>query len=267
MQPETMDPKPETESWRSRINERWNSMPSAARLYNAGWLSALTGVGIVAAAGPSRVVDIIFLTGMACCAIGLLVEAYLWYVQRLDRKIIITAYSIIAVAAWPAATGITSSALAKGIGQDPSYFENSVLLLTPLSFIPIVAILVAAFGTLFMPIAAFFAVKQLARKSQKHSPLFLGRLLGYLFIVMIATQAISSMSPYDALMHRASTYAAYFFDMHQEPSCSSSSSDRIVRLNDDLVIVGRPIDSGVHFQRIPCRLEAEPKPLPFAKET
>ncbi|MEG3791256.1 hypothetical protein V1318_14090 [Lysobacter sp. CCNWLW3] len=244
-----------------RLRAWWGGMAGPARLYCAGWVLAVAGVVVMAVHGVDFVSDVVFMTGMACCAIGFVVDTYLWGVRRLNPHLMKVVSSILGVMAATAAAGGSAWTVSEATSQDPSHFKTTITFLTPLSFMPILGLAVIVCGIVAMPLFLSLAGTKLAtQKAGGGAWMFFARMLGYLFLLLLASWAASSS--YGTVMRPLAARAAYSLDMHRDPSCSTAENDRITRINNDLVIVGRLTSDGPKFLRKACALVAQAEELP-----
>lgn len=243
-----------------RLRAWWGSMAGPARLYCGGWALAVAGFVVMMVHGMGVISDVVFMTGMACCAIGFVVDAYLWGLQRLNPHLMKVVSSVLGVMAAAAAAGDSAWTVSEATGQDPAHFKTTIAFLTPLSFMPILGAAALLCGILAMPL--FFSLAGTKLLTEKHGGawIFFARMLGYLFLLILASWATSSS--YGMLMRPLAARVAYGLDMHKDASCSAVSKDRVMRINDDLVILGRLTDDGPKFLRKACTLSAQAGDLP-----
>ncbi|MFK3648014.1 hypothetical protein ACI2IY_06190 [Lysobacter enzymogenes] len=244
-----------------RLRAWWDSMAAPARLYCGGWALAVAGVAVMAVHGIDVISDVVFMTGMACCAIGFVVDTYLWGVRRLNPHLMKVVSSILGVMAAATAAGGSAWTVAEATGQDPSHFKTTIAFLTPLSFMPVLGLAVMVCGIIALPLLLSVAgTKLVTRKAGGGAWMFFARMLGYLFLLLLASWAASSS--YGAVTRPLAARAAYSLDMHRDPGCSAVENDRVMRINDDLVIVGRLTNDGPKFLRKACPLVAQAEELP-----
>lgn len=257
----TMEDDPQVSPLRfPRLRAWWGGMAGPARLYCGGWALTVVGVAVMAVHGIDAISDVIFMTGMACCAVGFVVDAYLWGLQRLNSHLMKVVSSVMGVMAAAAAAGGSAWTVSKATGQDPSHFKTTIAFLTPLSFLPILGLAALVCGILALPLLFSLTGTKLLIEKQGRAWIFFARMLGYLFLLLLASWATSSS--YGVAMRPLVARVAYSLDMHQDPSCSAVDGDRVTRINDDLVIVGRLTEDGPKFLRRACTLTAQAGELP-----
>jgi hypothetical protein len=247
----------------SKAQAGWSGLNHSGRLYFGGWVVVLVGLALIITLKANTLTDVVFMTGMACCAMGIVVDLYTWGAQRLNRPLMKLVYSVLGIMATAMAAGGSAWTISEATGQDPSHFKTTIAFLTPLSFVPLFGLAVTLVGLIALPVLFLLAMGSLAiqDKSVTTWKLF-AQMLGYLFILLLGVEAISSRSPYDALVHPLAAHAAFSLDMHSDPSCAPLQGDRVIRLNDTLIIVARLTEQGPRFLRKPCPLTAEAGELP-----
>jgi hypothetical protein len=88
-----------------------------------------------------------------------------------------------------------------------------------------------------------------------------GRFLAILLYASAASHLVQPDSWLDPRFPRLAAWSATVLDMHPDANCSSNPEDRIVRVNDYLVVVSRETPTGYKFFRADCALIAQ-KPFP-----
>lgn len=252
-----------------RASKRWSSFPSAARLYLVGLLIFAAGFALSFFQPKGLAVNWAFTTAMICLGAGFLREGYGWAVLRKDYPLVKLAGGVLTVMAAAVATGGAAITIADATGQDPSNFKSSIALLAPLSFVPILAIVVMLVGFFSLPIILLLSAGKHALKKQGddgfEALLLIARILGSVALIAGAGQLLSPSTRVDDGLKWIAAYSAYMLDMHTDQNCSTVPGDRITRLNDNLVILGRITDEGPRFARVSCALAPEATVLPPPK--
>lgn len=205
-------------------------------------------------------------------AAGFLREAYVWILPKLQLplvKLLVAAGSVTAAAA---ATGVSRMAVNEATGQDPAAFATTVAFLVPISFVPVLAALIAIAGVFVIPGTILGSLGKAMITWSKPADLdvilSLARIIGCLAVITSAASVLSAKSVLFPTMEWLAGHSALMFDLQPNKFCSEFKEDRVLRLNDSLVIVGRVTDDGVQFVRRACPLSAEDtvlRPPEFAK--
>ena len=138
--------------------------------------------------------DVVFMTGMACCAMGIAVDLYTWGAQRLNRPLMKLVYSVLGIMATAMAAGGSAWTISEATGQDPSHFKTTIAFLTPLSFVPLFGLAVTLVGLIAVPALFLLAMGSLViqDKSVTTWKLF-AQMLGYLFVLKPSHRAATTM--------------------------------------------------------------------------
>ncbi|MDX3933738.1 MAG: hypothetical protein QHC77_17545 [Stenotrophomonas sp.] len=202
--------------------------------------------------------DVATYAGCALLASAFLTECYYWTVERLNYPLMKLAITVLGVVALAAAAGVSKITVNDATGQDPSYFTSAVALLVPLSFVPVAAALVIVLGTFGVIIGLIWGLAKLGTTSSKVRDLdlviTLTRIFSGFVIVTIAGALLSSSSFIYPSMRWVASHSALFFDMYEGAGCSADTRDRVGRVNDDIVVIGRMTISGPQFMRVSCPL-------------
>lgn len=257
--------------YRDQILRKWADLPSVARIYVVGLFVFAFGMVLVLVHADGLIINWAITAAMICLGIGFIREGYDWTVLRKDYPIFKITSGVLAVMAAAVATGASAITLADATGQDPGNFKSSIALLAPLAFVPVLALVAMVVSFCSLPLVLFFSLgKHFAAKEKNDNFLVLlmiSRLLGFIALVAGAGQLLNPSTGLDAGLKKIAAYSAYLLDMHADPICSAIPGDRIVRLNDNLVIVGRITNDGPRFVRRSCGLAPEVTALPPPKSS
>ena len=244
-----------------RVQQWWSSLDNVKQLYVAGMIMAGLFVATIAASGIGLPADVLLMTAITITAIAFVIESYRWLVAALEAPLAKWLTGVAGVMAAAVATGAASATLAVATGQDPNAFKTATAFLAPLSFIPILAMLIIAGGLLWLPffVIGMLAKHSLARGKPKDFDMLLSfaRIVGLTGIAAAAGQLISPPTRINEGLETAARYSAFFLDMVPDRTCAPIEGDRVARINDSLVIVGRMTDDGLQFVRKDCAISAE----------
>lgn len=262
MEQETASP---FDGWRLRIAGWYSRLRPTAWGYVFATFCSLIGMAIFLWEPQSGISSA--LSHLAFFVFGLvfLREAYVWLLPKLELplvKLLIAAAGVMAAAA---ATGISRMAVNDATGQDPSHFGTTVALLVPLSFAPVLAALVTVSGFVIIPGTLLWGLLKALLTWSKPTDLDIllsvARMFGCIVVVVAAASLLTPSSFLFPSLRWLASHSAYLFDFQPNPACGPVESDRVLRLNDDLVIIARMTADGPQFVRRECSLLAESTPL------
>lgn len=244
-----------------RMQQWWSSLDNVKQLYVAGMIMAGLFVATIPIAGIGLLSDVFLTTATTTAAIAFVIEGYRWLVAKLEAPLAKWLIGIAGVMAAALATGAASSTLAVATGQDPSAFKTATAFLAPLSFIPILATLIIAGGLLVL---IFYFTGSLAKHSLSRAKLrgfdvllSFARGIGIIGVASAASQVISPPMQFNDGLEAAARYSAFFLDMVPDRTCAPTAGDRVVRINDNLVVIGRLTEDGLQFVRRECAVTAQ----------
>lgn len=243
----------------------WKERSGVHKLYLWASAIALAGVILFMWNPESDAAGILGRVGFTMFALAYLREAYLWTLPKLELPLVKLAIAALGVMAAAAATGVSRMAVNDATGQDPAHFATTVTLLVPISFVPVVAATVSVGGIIVALVTIFWTLLRSLWTWTKPADLdlLLGgvRVFSCLVIIGAAASLLKSSSPLFPTMSSLASYSAYLFDAQPNSVCSPTQEDRVLRLNDELVIVARTTVDGLQFVRRACALAAEETPL------
>ncbi|MEB1661119.1 hypothetical protein VDR28_22060, partial [Xanthomonas campestris pv. campestris] len=78
------------------------------------------------------------------------------------------------------------------------------------------------------------------------------------FVVLFGASALSNnQSVVYPAMRWVAAYSAFFLDLQQDSACAPLEGDKVARINDSLILVGRLTEAGPQFVRRTCALTPE----------
>lgn len=246
---------------RDRMQQWWTSLDNTKQLYLAGMIMAGLFVGAIAIAGISLPGDILLMTSVTVIGIAFVMEFYHWLVTKLEVPLAKWLTGVVTVMAAAIATGAASSTLATATGQDPVIFKTSTAFLAPLAFVPIFAtlIMIGAFFALPIFILREFAKHGLTVGKPKEFDMLLSvaRAIGLVVVASAAAQLVSPATRLNEGLEITARYGAFFLDMVPDRTCAPTVGDRVARINDSLVVIGRLTNDGLQFVRTECAIAAQ----------
>jgi hypothetical protein len=246
---------------RDLFEKWWSPLDNAKQLYVAGMVLLGLCVGVGTATDYGILASVLFMTSVVSIGVAFVIEGYRWLVATLEAHLAKWMTGVVGVMAAALATGAAASTLATATGQDPTAFTTAIAFLAPLSFVPIIAILVMVGGLLGVPLFVIGSLVKhgLAPGKPKDFDLFLSlaKLIGFFTIISFAGQLISPSTRLNEGLETTARYSAFFLDMVPDRTCAPTEGDRVVRINDSLVVIGRMTDDGLQFVREDCDIAAE----------
>jgi hypothetical protein len=244
-----------------RLKRWWCGLSPVARVYTLALVSLLISFAITCAAPRHAVAQAFAYVAFALFGLCFLKEAYDWVIPKLQLplvKLLVAAGGVMAAAA---ATGVSRMAVNEATGQDPAAFTTTVAFLVPLSFVPVLAALVAVGGVFVVPATmigslgrAFFTW---SKPKDLDVMLSLARVFGSVTVIAASASLLYASSPLFPTLNWLAGHGAMMFDLQPNTACAENSKDRVLRLTDTVVIVGRTTDDGLQFVRRDCPLVAE----------
>lgn len=243
----------------------WSSLPSVVRLYLVGLLLVVISffLAIAGMFGPTP--SGIAYAGMFCLGAAFVRECYAWASARWDSLPVKLAGGVLAIMAAAVATAAAAGTVNDATGQDPTHFKLSVAFLAPIAFVPILALIVFVAGMIGLPFVMLFGMGKSAfsdKIADRDVLLLIARILGVIGLAAGAGWIIEPSSGFDKVLKRTASYSALMMDMHVDTDCSPAPRDRVIRVSEDVVIIGRVTEDGPRFVRIGCALAPEPLVLP-----
>ena len=247
------------------VQKVWGRLSKALRIYLVGLIVFGLATLMTFARAKGLVVNWTFAVAMICLGAGFLRECFDWIVLRKESLLFKQGKIILTVIAVAVATASGAITVADATSQDPANFKSSIAVIAPLAFIPVLAFVVMVLCALGFPVIMLVTMGQQAfTKKPDSSPglLVISRVLGLLALIVGASQLLNPSTRLDAGLKQIAAYSAYMLDMYSDTSCAATPGDRVARINDTLVIVGRITENGPRFRRQFCPLTEDPAPLP-----
>lgn len=247
------------ENPKQSLKERWLSQPLAIRGYMGG--GALVMASFIAYLfWPEQLwVQVGLFAGCIIVSVSFTIEGYLWVEPALDNRLIKLFATAISVMALAAATGLSRLAVNEATGQQAAHFGSAVGFLVPLSFIPVLAffLMIGSFVASMLMIVRGFGMALIKKLSDREFFVLTSRIFAGFSIPLLVATAMPSPTLTWPWMKWLAGYSALILDTEVNGACAEHSEDRIVRINDELVIVGRQTQDGPQFVRRVCPLVAE----------
>lgn len=246
---------------RERLKAWWTGIGPIGQVYLIAVACFLIGVAIFGPFPKHDAARVSSYLAFFLFAAGFLREAYVWLLPKLRLPLVKLLVAAGSVAAAAAATGVSRMVVNEATGQDPAAFTTTVAFLVPISFVPVLAALIATAGLIVVP-GTFIGglgrgLLTWSKPADLDVMLTLARVFGCVVVIAAAASLLSSSSFLFPTMRWLASHSALMFDLQPNKACSSANGDRVLRLNDSLVIVGHPTREGIQFVRRSCALAAE----------
>lgn len=247
--------------WWSNQIQKLRDVPPMVRLYRVG-LALMLGAIVLAPVGASpSLVSAVFATGASACAGSVALEFYGWTEKQSAALWFKVLFSVIAIMSGAIATGAAASYIAAATGQEAGTFKLAITLLAPMAFVPLLCFGIGILGILALPVVMALTMGQDIQRPSNTNGLavrMMGRMVGVMALAVLAMQLPTHSSDIDDGLHEIGAKSAYYLDMQRNTKCEPDPSDRVARVNDDLVIVGLQTATGVQFTQVACPLAAAP---------
>ncbi|MBN6100595.1 hypothetical protein JR064_00245 [Xanthomonas sp. CFBP 8703] len=236
----------------------WLNHPWVVRLYLGGAMCMLSHLILFLRSPNSFPSNVALYAGSALLVIAFLGDAYEWLTPKIGTIFIKVSASAVGAIVLAVASGVGRTMVNGATHQQPSLFPVSTALLTLISVVPVTATLLATIGAIPAIFFFFWAIfKYAKRKVQLDTIISTARGLGGIIAVFGALTFSSNSSAIYPAMQKVAAYSAFFFDLQKYDSCAPLEDDRVSRINDSLVVIGRITETGPQFVRRTCLLQAE----------
>lgn len=247
-------------SWLRQRVDAFNSMNQVEKAYAVGMILCAIGIlapavrGAQAVSGPFLWAGGLFLVAALAREAYVIVEAHLealwikWLMVPL--ALMVGAYSL----------GSAANIVNTATGQDPGFFPRATAFMAPIAAIPAFALLVSVLASLALLIMFFAWLNQIASKEKSRGGgawLWFGRIAAALATMSMVWPTIAAESGFGHGVERVARFVVQGLDMHFDQACAVSDMDRLVRINDELVVIARRTDGGVVFRRERCVLTTD----------
>lgn len=159
--------------------------------------------------------------------------------------------------------GSASGVVNEATGLDPSHFPRAVSFMAPLAALPVLAIfgvigLVIGLVAMTLTWMIQLALTKAGERPKDRGWKWFGRIGGAICAMMLITPVTEPGSAFGQKTKDLAAWMAQGLDMHKDPQCGPGELDRIVRVNDALVVRVVRGDQGLTFRREVCPLSATP---------
>lgn len=238
----------------------FKSMSQIEKSYAAGILLSGIGVFLLVVRLPPMMAAPLFWGAGPFLFIALSRESYLVVAEHLEAAWVKWLMVPIAVMVSAYSLGSAANIVNAATGQDPGLFPRATAFMAPIAAVPAFALLVSVLAGVALLMMLFAWMMQLSSKDKIRAGrawLWLGRLGGAFTVVVLMSPLTMAESSFGRFVEKAAGWVAQGLDMHVDQACAAGEWDRILRMNDELVLVVRRIDDDLVFRREECALRAE----------
>lgn len=246
--------------WSLGLVDGFKALSQVEKAYVVGM--ALCAVAVfVLLAGIERpvVLSIFLLAGLLLCG-SLAREAYVFIVRQLEATLSKWLMAPAAVMVSAYSLGSAANIVNMATGQDPGLFPRATAFMAPVAAIPALALLVSVLAGVALLLMFFAWGTQLSSKDRKRSAkawIWLGRIGGALATLSLISPLAVEKSSFGRFVETAAGWMGQGLDMHVDRVCATGEWDRVLRIDDELVLVAHRTDNGLVFRREECALQSE----------
>ncbi len=239
----------------------WLGHHWTVRLYLGGATCMLASIALFHRSPNTLPSDVAAYASCALLITAFLGDAYAWAVPKLGQPMMKFSLTVFGATALTAATGVGRTIVNEATTQQPSLFPTTSALLSLLSVVPVITTSLTVLGAVPALVGLGWGFFKLSRSkatgSQFDVVVTLIRGFAALTLVLGASALSSSESPVYPGLRWVAAQSAFFSDLQRDDACAPLDGDRVSRINDDLVVVGRLTEDGPQFVRRTCALSAE----------
>lgn len=245
-----------------RLREWWRSASPTLRVFAVGGGAVAASLAILRVGGPDRVGIGLLLAGGLFLTAAFLLDLYQLALQAWNRPLGKVVGTLVATMVAAVSMALASVLAKDATGIDPQHLSYAVTFLAPLTagFLLIAAtmLIVVLVFVWFIVESVWAGLNSLFGQSKGPRPVgtdkVLIRLVGV--IALVVTNAVLydiGQRPYTGLLTGTAKYFTYGLEMYGNDVCALGG-ERIRRLNDEVVAVGRMTPTGVEFEQRRCTL-------------
>ncbi|WP_132987089.1 hypothetical protein [Luteimonas terricola] len=142
-------------------------------------------------------------------------------------------------------------------GQDPELFPRATTFMAPIAALPIlgfVAIVLLAFSVVAFMFTWTAQLGSKDRARERRAWFWFARFIASFAAISFVSPAVETKSGFHTGVSEWAPRLVAGLDMHIDPQCGPAPSDRVKRLNDDLVVLAQKTPAGLVFRRVECAL-------------
>lgn len=235
------------------------SVPAKGYLLGSAFLAFVAALGLLGATQETARL-LLWLAGIVY-ATTLIHEIYLVvapHAERLWFRWLLAPPIVLMVGAY--SLGSAASIVNAATGQDPGLFPRATAFMAPIAALPAMALIALM---VLVPSLLFVLFAWMAQLSSKDSTTtlrawrWLGRFAGVFSLIAFVSPLVDADSKFQDITKGWAGWIAQGLDMHTDHSCAEGEWDRVLRINETLVVVSRRTEQGLEFQRVRCALDVE----------
>lgn len=243
----------------------WSGTTPAMHLFAVGGGAVLLSMVLVVIGAPDRAAVGLITAGTLVLAAGFLLECYTAALRWWETTLGKLGGALLATIVASFSMGLSSVIINEATGIDPSHLSYAVAFLAPLTAGYVVTAgtvaVVAGFSVWFVLyslwgfLVTLFGGKAYAKRFDTDKVII--RMVGVLALVM--TNAIAADlggPPYRNMLSWTARGFTFSLEMYGRDPCARGD-ERVRRLSDDVVVVGRQTANGLVFERRQCPLAGQ----------
>lgn len=274
--------------------ERWADRPIHIWLYQMGIALLILSVLMFFIDTGSLSEQLLMGAAVVALTTAFLKDSYAWVEPHLESRPVKNALFVFGLTCTAVATGLSQVTIGSTTGQDPTLFPTTIAVLATISFAYVIAGAAVIVGTVALAFVALIALaffvidqfiafftnfgimlrgrtdferKPLSKRLERgfphlSLPLVWMRIVAGLAVIIVCPYVLQPSSLVSEGVHWITGTSAYMFDLHSDSGCSSIPGDRIRRINDTVVVIGRQTSNGFAFARKKCNLAEQATALP-----
>jgi hypothetical protein len=274
--------------------KRWADRPIHIWLYQMGIALLILSLLMFFIDAGSLSEQLLMGAAVIALTTAFLKDLYAWVEPHLESRPVKNALFVFGLTCTAVATGLSQVTIGSTTGQDPTLFPTTIAVLATISFAYVIAGAAVIVGTVALAFVAlvalaFFVIDQfiafftnfgimlrgrtdferkpLSKRLERafphlSLPLVWMRIVAGVAVIIACSYVLQPSSLVSEGVRWIAGTSAYMFDLHSDSSCSSIPGDRIRRINDTVVVIGRQTSAGFAFARKRCDLAEQAAALP-----
>lgn len=247
----------------------WDKTTQAMQLFVVGGGALVLSILVFAIQGPGRLVAGLMVAGALFVAVAFLMDCYVVALGLWEKPLGKLAGALLATMIASSSMALSSVTFNAATGLDPASFAYAVAFIAPLTAgylitVGIMGVVVVFFAwSILYTIVGFFLAHFGGRK---HSHRFdadkvVIRMVGVFALVLTNAVVIDfGGKTYESALASIARGFTFFLEMYPNDRCALSG-ERIHRLSDELVAVGRWEDNRLVFEQRRCEVvQSAPEP-------
>jgi hypothetical protein len=262
-------------SFIDRKHGQWQTLSPAMKFYFTGISLLVLSMFLALIGLPKSAILFLSTAGLLSLMVGYLVETYLFILKLLSFGIGKLIAGLLLAIAIAIANGMAAATTNQVTGIDPALLAGTKAFVTPLMviyFFVISSLLLFIASAVVIPIAAMldtiglgFVKNNTSEKMKQESKLLIHglRFFGALCLLGFSESGWKqAQQPYESGLEKATGWFVYSFEMFPDKSCNVAQGAHVKKINEQLILVGKVVNSVYTFTTQPCNADTTGKPAP-----